>query len=212
MLAPSSAPSASLKSFAVPSAGAKITISVSAPGLVALGDLEQEVLVPAHADSGRCGSGSGRAPLACKQFIIRAFAGGTFLGELEVRMLVELGAVLEEGQTRRADLGPAVAEPGEVTLQVNRDGGLFSFQLISETWYPAQLSGRLAGDPAQAVEALVADLRGMAAGRSSYSSPKLARAQVPQSWCAAVGGRCSCGHSPPVLGAGRPHRLLLRRQ
>ena len=190
VLAPSSAPSASLKSFAVPSAGAKITISVSAPGLVALGDLEQEVLVPAHADSEQVRFGFRTGSVGLQTVIIRAFAGGTFLGELGVQMSVELGAVLEEGQTRRADLGPAVAEPGEVTLQVNRDGDLYSFQLISETWYPAQLSGRLAGDPAQAVEALVADLRGMAAGRSSYSSPKLARARLrnlgAQLWADAV--------------------------
>ena len=188
--APSSTPSASLKPFLVPSAGTKVTISVSAPGLVALGDLEQEVLVPAHADSEQVRFGFRTGPVGLQTVTIRAFAGGTFLGELGAQMSVELGAALEEGPTRKADLGPAVAEPGEVTLQVNRDGDLYSFQLISETWYPAQLSRRLAGDPAEAVEALVAELRGMAAGRSSYASPKLVRARLrnlgAQLWADAV--------------------------
>ena len=177
-LASSSAPSASLKPFAVPSRGAKVTISVSAPGLIALGDLEQEVLVPAHADSEQVRFGFRTGAVGLHAVTVRAFAGGTFLGELGVQMSVELGAALEEGRTRSAHIGPAVAEPGEVTLQVNRDGDLYSFQLISETWYPAQLSGRLAGDPTEAVEALVAELRGMAAGRSSYASPKLVRARL----------------------------------
>ena len=187
---PSSAPTGALKSFAIPYAGAKVTISVSAPGLVALGDLEQEVLVPAHADSEQVRFGFRAGAVGLQTITVRAFAGGTFLGELLVQMSVELGAELEEGPTRKADIGPAVAEPGEVTLQVSRDGDLYSFQLISETWYPAQLSGRLAGDPAEAVEALVAELRGMAAGRSSYASPKLVRARLrnlgAQLWADAV--------------------------
>jgi molecular chaperone DnaK (HSP70) len=170
--------SAPLKPFAVPPAGARVTISVSAPALIALGDLEQEVLVPAHADSEPVRFAFRTAAVGLHTVTVRAFAGGTFLGELAAQMSVELAVRLKEGPTRTADIGAAVAEPGEVTLQVNRDGDLYSFQLISETWYPAQLSTRLAGDPAEAVEALVAELRGMAAGRSSYSSPALVRARL----------------------------------
>ena len=95
VLTPSNARSA-LKSFAVPSAGAKVTICVSPRGLVAVGDLEQEVLVPPHADSEPVRFGFRTGAVGLQTVTVRAFADRTFLGELRMQMSVELGAELEE--------------------------------------------------------------------------------------------------------------------
>jgi hypothetical protein len=164
------------KPLDVPPQGRDVVISVSAPGLTALGDLEQDLHVPPAADSEpvRFGFMAGRAGL--HQVIVKAFTGGTFLAELALQISVEVGAALDEGQPRVAEVGALASEPGEVTLQVSiTDDNRFSFQLFGEALYPVQLSQRLAGDPHPAVDALVAELRSYAARTSAYASSKLVR-------------------------------------
>jgi hypothetical protein len=122
---------------------------------------------------------------------VRAFAGGTFLGELAAQISVEVGAVLEEGPTRTAGMGVLASEPGEVTLQVSvTDDDRYSFQLLGEALYPVELSRRLAGDPAKTVKTLVTELRSMAAGTSAYTTPALIRNRLQnlgaQLWADAV--------------------------
>jgi hypothetical protein len=52
-------------------------------------------------------------------------------------------------------------DPGEVTLQVLKDeaAGTYSFQLISETFYPPEIFRFRGGDPRQATEQIYAELR-----------------------------------------------------
>jgi CHAT domain len=92
---------------------------------------------------------------------------------------VEVGAALEEGPTRWSAMeGGLATEQGEVTLQVSQtDDGRYSFQLISETLYPVELSKRLAGDPVKVVGALAAELREMAARRAPMND-KLVRRRL----------------------------------
>jgi hypothetical protein len=171
--------SAPLKRLDVPAHGREVTITVSAPDLVALGDLEQDLHVPAAADSEpiRFSFTTGRAGL--HSVLVRAFAGGTFLGELALQISVETGAVLEEGPSRAAALAGLVAEPGEVTLQVSRtDEDRYSFQLIAEALYPVELTKRLAGDPTEVVGALVDELRAIAAHSSPFTSPTMVRNRI----------------------------------
>ena len=168
--------SAALKSFSVPPDGRSVTITVSAPGIVPVGDLEQDLFVPFAADSEpiRFGFRTGRAGL--HPVTIRAFSGGTCLGDLALQVSVEAGAALEEGPPRAAVLDSLAAEPGEVTLQVSRtEDNRYSFQLISDALYPVEVTRRLAGDPSQVVGALVEELRAMSAGASRFSDPALIR-------------------------------------
>ena len=175
-LASSGSSSALLKPIDVPPEGCGVTITVSAPALIPMGDLEQDLHVPAAADSEpiRFGFVTGRVGLHV--VTVRAFSAGTFLGELSLEVSVEAVASLEEGPSRSAVLGGLAAEPGEVTLQVSRtDEDRYSFQLIGEALYPVELTGRLAGDPTEVVSALVDELRAMAAKESSFSTPELVR-------------------------------------
>jgi hypothetical protein len=171
--------SAPLKPMRVPPGGCHITVTVTAPGLVPVGDLEQDLHVPAASDSEpiRFGFRTGRAGL--HPVLVRAFAAGTFVGELALQVSVEAGARLEEGPVRTAVLAGLVAEPGEVTLQVSRtDEDRYSFQLIGEAFYPVELTRRLAGDPAEVVRALTEELHAMAALESRYASPALVRNRI----------------------------------
>ena len=170
---------APLKSFAVPAAGSVITITVSAPGLMPMGDLEQDLSVPGTGDSEpiRFSFMTGRAGL--HTVTVRAFSGGTFLGELALQISVEVGAALEEGPGKAAVLTGLAAEPGEVTLQVSRTAeNKYSFQLIGETLYPVALTERLAGDPREVVGAIVEELRSISAKESRFSRPELVRNRI----------------------------------
>ncbi len=188
---PAGSPSTPLRSWDVAPEGSDLTIIVSAPGLVPLGELEQDIRVPAAGDSApiRFGFMAGRAGLHA--ITVRVFAGGTFLGELGLQISVEVGASLEEGPIRTAVMGTLAAEPGEVTLQVSRtDDDRYSFQLIGDALYPVELSRRLAGDPTVVVNDLVTELRAMAARTSPFTSPKLVRNRIrnlgAQLWADAV--------------------------
>jgi CRP-like cAMP-binding protein len=175
-LARLSGASARLRPLDVPQRGCEVTITVTAPGLIPLGDLEQDIHVPAAADSDpiRFGFTTGRVGL--HSVLVRAYAAGTFLGELTLRVSVEAGTAIEEGPARSAVLADLTAEPGEVTLQVSRtDDDRYSFQLIGEALYPVELTRRLAGDPTEVVAALVQELQSMAAQESPYADPALAR-------------------------------------
>jgi CHAT domain len=167
-----------LKALDVPENGANLVISVSATRLIPSGDLEQDLHLPAHGDSEPLRFGFTTGPVGLHGVVVRAFAGGTFLAEVGLQISVEVGIGLEEGPPRTSNLGPLAAEPGEVTLQVSRYGDQYSFQLMSETLFPVELSRRMAGDPSQAVEDLVAELRAMARGESGFEKPEQVRRRL----------------------------------
>jgi serine/threonine protein kinase len=172
-------PSAGMKDFAISPTGVVLTITVSAPGLAPSGDLEQELFVPFAVDSEPVRFGFMTGPAGLHAVVVRAFSGGTFLGELTLQISVEPGAALEDGRGRTATLTGLAAEPGEVTLQVSRtDEDRYSFQLIGETWNPVEVTRRLAGDPTQVVGALIDELRAMSANESRFSSPALIRNRI----------------------------------
>lgn len=90
--------SAALKGFPVSPTGTVVTITVSAPGLIPLGDLEQDLAVPFAADSDPVRFGFLTGPVGLHSVQVRAFAGGTCLGDLTLEISVETGAALEEGR------------------------------------------------------------------------------------------------------------------
>jgi DNA-binding NarL/FixJ family response regulator len=178
-LAEASRASASLKDLPVSPAGTVVTITVSAPGLVPLGDLEQDLTVPLTADSDPVRFGFRADRIGLHSVQVRAFAGGTCLGELALEISVETGATLEEGRLQAAPLPDLAAEPGEVTLQVSRTGGGgYSFQLLSGTFYPAVIIDRLARDPSEVIGQMIAELRAMSKSTAQYAAPELARRRL----------------------------------
>jgi hypothetical protein len=158
----------------VPPGDAVVTITVSAPALIPTGDLEQDLRVPAHGDSEpvRFGFRTGRAGL--HTVVVRAFRGGTFLGELSARVAVRSGTTIQEDRRQFVDLVDLTQEPGEVTLLVTPDDDdRYSFQLRGDGMDPLELSQRLAGKPGRVVGMIVDDLRRMASGSSPYQTREL---------------------------------------
>jgi Protein kinase domain/CHAT domain len=178
-LAATAGASAALKYFPVGPTGTVVTITVSAPGLIPLGNLEQDLAVPFAADSDPVRFGFLAGPVGLHSVQVRAFAGGTFLGDLSLEISVETGATLEEGRPRTAPLPDLAAEPGEVTLQVGRTaGGGYSFQLLSGALYPAVLIDRLAREPGEVIGQMIAELRAMSKSTAQYATPALARRRL----------------------------------
>ncbi|GAA3768677.1 hypothetical protein GCM10022403_000360 [Streptomyces coacervatus] len=150
-----------LASFFVPRKGAHVLITIHAPGLVAVDELQQELHVKPGRDSDVLLFRLRAAAPGLHQVTVRAFRGGTFLGEVRCQMSVEPGGITRDGPRRQASLPSMAFDPGEVTLQVLKDeaAGTYSFQLISERFYAPEIFRFRGGDPRLATEQLYAELR-----------------------------------------------------
>ncbi|MFE1442721.1 CHAT domain-containing protein [Streptomyces sp. NPDC058739] len=149
-----------LRSFSVPVEGARLTIAVHAPGLLALGDLQQELTVTPGRDSDVLRFGLKTLAEGLHTVTVRAFRGGTFLGELRAQISVQAGTPARDGPTRSTPLDTLAFDPGEVTLQVLKGpDGAHSFQLLSETTYAPESFRLLAPDAHGARELIYEELR-----------------------------------------------------
>jgi hypothetical protein len=150
-----------LRSFLLPPSGAQLMVTVHAPGLEAVDDLYQELHVVPGRDSDVLLFRLRAEKPGLHGVTVRAFRGGTFLGEVTCQMSVGPGSVTRDGPPRHAPLASVAFDPGEVTLQVLKEGGdgAFSFQLISETFYAPEIFHFRAGDPRRATEQIYAELR-----------------------------------------------------
>jgi hypothetical protein len=155
---------AQLRSFLIPPSGAQVIVTVHAPGLEAVDDLYQELHVVPARDSDVLLFRLKALDPGLHEVTVRAFRGGTFLGEVTCQMSVRDGSVTRDGTQRHAALASMAFDPGEVTLQVlKEDGdGVFSFQLISETFYARERLEFRGGDPRKAAEAIYTELRSAA--------------------------------------------------
>ncbi|WP_371659854.1 CHAT domain-containing protein [Streptomyces sp. NBC_00280] len=182
-----------LRSFSLPRDGARVLVTIHAPGLVIIDELQQELDVVPGRDSDvllfRL-----KAPMpGLHQVTVRAFRGGTFLGEVICQISVGHGSVTRDGPQRQAALPSMAFDPGEVTLQVLKDeaAGTFSFQLISETFYPPEIFRFRGGDPRQATEQIYAELRKAArdaatGGGDGNALRRRLRSHGSQLWTSAV--------------------------
>ncbi|MGQ5574629.1 CHAT domain-containing protein [Streptomyces sp. ECR3.8] len=155
---------AQLRSFLLPPGGAQVIVTVHAPGLEAVDDLYQELHVLPGRDSDVLLFRLKALDPGLHEVTVRVFRGGTFLGEVTSQISVRDGSVTRDGPQRHAPLDSMAFDPGEVTLQVlKEDGdGVFSFQLISETFYARERLDFRGGDPRKASEAIYAELRSAA--------------------------------------------------
>ena len=80
-----------LRPLDIPPEGRDITLTVSAPGLVPMGDLEQDLHLPATGNSEPIRFGFMTGSSGLHSVTLSAFIGGTFLGELAMQVSVEPG-------------------------------------------------------------------------------------------------------------------------
>lgn len=186
----STASSSALKTLFVPPQGAPVTISVSAPGLLAESDLQQPVTVPPAADSDPCLFDFKAAKVGLYTVKVEVFRKGSFLGAIRLQIAVEESVRhVIEGVPQYAELPDVSVQPGEVTLQIFRSAGRsYRFQLLGDAFY-GDVPGRMS-NASGAVTQLVTELRSMAANRSEYATSALVRDRLKslgiQLWLTAV--------------------------
>ncbi|MGX2996088.1 CHAT domain-containing protein [Streptomyces sp. JNUCC 64] len=189
-------PGKPLRPFPVPrQGGTRVLVTVHAPGLLALGDLQQEVTVRPGEDSDVLTFGLRTTGPGPRTVTVRAFHRGAFLGEVRVELSVGTGTPARGGPPRTAAALAAAPEgPGEVTLQVLRGvDGAYTFQLIGETLYaPESLSFRThGGDPRLISERVYQELRQAAAdagpgGADGAAATRRLRNLGVELWASAV--------------------------
>ncbi|GGU40986.1 hypothetical protein GCM10010289_72350 [Streptomyces violascens] len=182
-----------LRAFHIPPAGAQLRITVHAPGLLALGDLQQGLTVPPGRDSDWLQFGLRTMKPGLHTVTVRAFHRGTFLGELRAQVSVQPDTPARDGSPRTAPLATLAFDPGEVTLQVLKGAdGTYSFQLLSETTYAPESFRLVAGDSHGARERIYDELRrtAAAAGQNGGRDQGQARRRLinlgVQLWATAV--------------------------
>ena len=145
-----------LKPFDIGLKGANITLTVLAPAeLRPTEPLQQVLLVPRSGDSEPTRFAFRAEQVGAFRLRINAFAGGTFLGDLDVQVSVEEDSPPATSRTISADLDSLQGEPGEVTLQVRFDGAQYLFQLLSDSClFEPVLAEALTAQPGQAVSGL----------------------------------------------------------
>src|SRR5207245_1796270 len=118
-----SAAAARLERLTVPAGGTNVSLLVQAPaGLRPVTPLEQVLLVPSDGDSEPVRFGFRAQAPGLHHVRVMAFAGGTFLAELEAEVSVEPGGPSVDGEPVMATVDGVRARQGEVTLQVRSDG------------------------------------------------------------------------------------------
>jgi tetratricopeptide (TPR) repeat protein len=162
--------SVELEPFDVPAEGQEVLLVLYAPGLRVLSDQQQTVHVPADGDSRPVRFELRADTPGPVKVSITAWIGGTHLGELRVELAAERDRAPGPHREVRAEIS---TEPiaGAVSLVVRYDPiqKAYRFEFRDED-NPNEVHSNLAYDPAPLVEQLVADLDGLARGRSGYSA------------------------------------------
>lgn len=153
-----------------------VTVTVSAPNLQPTGDLEQELVIPVERDSDPVRFGFVARRPGTHKLTIRAFHGGTFLGELLLSVAAESDVSSTGSRVHHALLSRVEGQPGDVTLQLLHAGGQHYIQLL-DGHIPRghEPLGRPAGEMTGAANALRSQLRTMAANPKQFTSPEQAQ-------------------------------------
>ncbi|NUL06894.1 CHAT domain-containing protein [Streptomyces lunaelactis] len=163
--------SAPLRGFEPSGEGTPLTVIVQAPaGLVPQGPLEQTIMVASSGDPAPARFSFLARGEGLHRVRVTAWAGGTFLTEIGLEVSVESDGPYEVGSPSAATVGEIRANPGEVTLLVDRVGGQYTFRLLSDRCiYGAVLAQALTANPEVATERAFAMLQRLAAGRGDYT-------------------------------------------
>ncbi|MGW1588052.1 CHAT domain-containing protein [Streptomyces sp. NPDC002386] len=163
--------SAPLAGFRPAREGSPLTLIVRAPaGLEPQGPLEHTVLVPPFDAPAPVRFAFLTREPGLHRVRVSAWAGGTFLTEIGLEVSVERDGPYAVKPPSTADMGEIRAQPGEVTLLVDRVGDQYTFRLISDRCiYGAVLAQALTAAPEAAAERAYAMLQRLAAGRGEYS-------------------------------------------
>lgn len=163
---------ASLDRLSVPAGGTSVSlIAQPSHGLVPLSAPEQLLTVPQAGESEPVRFAFHTHQPGLHGVRLMAFAGGTFLAELEAQVSVEPGGPTEEPNwAGLAMLNDVRARRGEVTLQVRSLGGQTVFQLLSDAYlFEPVLAQGAAGDASAAIERAITTLKQLAQGRGPYT-------------------------------------------
>ncbi|ONI84531.1 hypothetical protein ALI22I_28675 [Saccharothrix sp. ALI-22-I] len=156
-----------------------LSISVSAgPGLQGIGDLDQDLLLPVAADSDQLRFAFVLVAPGLHEVFVRAFLGGSCLGEFRAEISVERDVPTQDLGVRGAELRQIVREPGEVTLEVGPCADGYSFRLVCDVPYERVVSRRLGDDVSVVAERVAAEIRNLAGRRSAFEDPKHVRRRL----------------------------------
>nr|WP_225955427.1 CHAT domain-containing protein [Kibdelosporangium phytohabitans] len=153
--------------------GADIVVSVQAEdGLIPTGDLEQRLHVPGDGPSAPIRFSFRTTRPGTFRVRIMAWAGGTFLAQLETRTEVTRQGGHDDNPTpAMAILETVHPVRGETALFVQRRADRFEFMLVSDMQpYGSAWSKTLAADPLVAVDRTVEMLKHMAEGGARRSA------------------------------------------
>lgn len=155
----------------VPPDGVDVSIAVWAPGLVAEGDLEQDVHIPADGDSAMVRFSFTAVHDGPQTVQVDVYRGGTHVGGMVLQIAVGAGAATAESSVHEP-LTDVRLEDGEVTLRIARqDDDRYSYRLIGPGAEVVEPSERVAAEPRDEVAALVAQLDEMARGVGPHRDP-----------------------------------------
>ena len=173
--------SAPLAKLVVDDGGTTVTITVNTTtGLSATGPLQGAMRVLPTGDPDPLLFSFEAVRTGLHRIVVTAWAGGTFLAEIDVEVSVLAGAGHRDAPPRVRRLGDVVARPGEATMEVRTDGADRVFQLRSDTtlFDPVRFA---AGSPGTAVDKAIAALQRLARSGSQYSEA------TTRHWLKAIG-------------------------
>ncbi|WP_436536824.1 ABC transporter transmembrane domain-containing protein [Actinoplanes sp. HUAS TT8] len=170
----SSAPqghAAMLRPLEVGASGIAVTVIVEpGPGLTARGPMEQTTHVPVDGDSDPVRFVFRAGTVSLQRLHVTAWAGGTFLAELEFEVSVTALGPDAGTQVKSSGIEDVRAEAGEVTLQVRRDRDRYTFQLLSDTQlFDPVIVESVSSGPDETTEHIIQTVRRLARRTAGYS-------------------------------------------
>jgi predicted component of type VI protein secretion system len=162
---------APLAPFAVPSAGRTVVLVLDATGLEVLSRERQQVHVPAGRDSDPVMFELRATEPGPAELGITAWAGGTFLGRLNLDVTATRHNLWRGGQRDAVMAVDTTPDAGAVSLVVRRDPRENAYRFeFRDADNPAEVTCHLAFEPGPRVEQLIAGLDAMAHGRAGFSA------------------------------------------
>ncbi|WP_370318691.1 CHAT domain-containing protein [Actinoplanes sp. ATCC 53533] len=140
-------------------------------GLAIRSPMEQIIHVPPTGDSDPLRFVFSANEIDLHRLHVTAWAGGTFLAELEFQVSVTVSGPHAGTQVKSAEIESVRPESGEVTLQVRSDGGRYTFQLLSDVQlFDPVIVESISSGPDATTEQIIDTLRQLARRTSGYNA------------------------------------------